>query len=340
MSERAAPEARAGGTELVVLVDHDRGTPRKVTSQILTKAREIAAAMDVTLAAVAFGGQASECAERLGAFGAQKLYVWDEALAVNYLTLPMVDALERIFTTSDARTLLFPSSNSLKDVASRLAVRLEAGIIVDASDLELSDGAIIVTKEVFGGVTITRSQVNGDRPALIGVNANAFPAEESGGDPPQIVELEIELSQDAERSRIVDRVVQMEGHRPDVSEAAIVVAGGRGLGDASGFELLGELADVLGAGLGASRAAADAGWVPHRHQIGQTGKTVSPHLYIGCGISGAIQHRAGMQTSQLIVAINKDADAPIFQIADFAVVGDLYRVVPKLIEEIRRRQSE
>ncbi|MFN2556816.1 MAG: electron transfer flavoprotein subunit alpha/FixB family protein [Nitriliruptorales bacterium] len=329
-----------GETELLVLVDHDRGTPRKVTNQILTKARELAAATEATLAAVAFGGHAAECAERLGAFGAQKLYIWDTPPAINYVTVPMVDALEEIFARSGARTLLFPSSNFLKDVASRLAVRLEAGIIVDASDLELSDGNLTVTKEIFGGVTITRSQVTEGRPALIGVNANAFPAEESGGALPEIVELDFELSSEAERARVVDRVIQLEGHRPDVSEAAVVVAGGRGLGDASGFELLGELADLLGAGVGASRAAADAGWVPHRQQIGQTGKTISPQLYIGCGISGAIQHRAGMQTSQLIVAINKDAEAPIFQIADFAVVGDLYRVVPKLIEEIRRRQSE
>ncbi len=334
------PQAQAGGDELVVLVDHDRGTLRKVTNQIVTKARELCGAMDTTLAAVAFGPHARECAERLGDFGAQKLYVWDEPSAVNYVTLPMVDALEHMLGTSAARTLLFPSSNFLEDVASRLAVRLAAGIIVDATDLELSDGALIVTKEVFGGVTITKSRVVGDRPALIGVNANAFAAEEIGGDLPEIVDLEIELSRDAERSRVVDRVIQLEGHRPDVSDAAIVVAGGRGLGEASGFELLGELADALGAGLGASRAAADAGWVAHRHQIGQTGKTISPQLYIGCGISGAIQHRAGMQTSQRIVAINKDAEAPILQIADFAVVGDLYRIVPKLIEEIRQRQSE
>ncbi|MDQ4130856.1 MAG: hypothetical protein M3133_07705, partial [Actinomycetota bacterium] len=238
MSEpQRATEARPGRTELIGIVDHDRGVPRKVTNQILTKARELAAGMQATLAAVAFGEHASKCAEPLGAYGARKLYVWDDALAVNYVSLPMVDALERIFSTSRARTLLFPSSNFLKDVAARLAVRLEAGIIVDASDLELSDGEIIVTKEVFGGVTITRSRVTGSRPALIGVNPNAFVAEESGGDVPEIVALEIELSRAAERARVVERVVQLEGHRPDVSEAAIVVAGGRGLGDASGFEL-------------------------------------------------------------------------------------------------------
>ncbi|MDQ3932335.1 MAG: hypothetical protein M3252_05805, partial [Actinomycetota bacterium] len=215
MSDGAALQAQAGRNELVVLVDHDRGMPRKATNQILTKARELAAATEATLAAVAFGVHAPECAERVGAFGAQKLYLWDEAPATNYVTLPMVDALEHIFSSPGVGTLLFPSSNFLKDVAARLAVRLEAGIIVDASDLELVDGTLIVSKEVFGGVTITRSQVTGHRPALIGVNANAFAAEESGGGLPEVVQLEIQLSPEAQRSRVVDRVVQIEGHRPD-----------------------------------------------------------------------------------------------------------------------------
>ncbi|HEX2029692.1 MAG TPA: electron transfer flavoprotein subunit alpha/FixB family protein [Nitriliruptorales bacterium] len=326
-------------SELLVLIDHAGGAPRKVSTQMLTRARVLAAATVSPVSAVGVGAGAARTADRLGQFGAQKLYVWDSEEATRYVTLPVVEALQQVFERSGARRLLFPSTNFHKDVAARLAVRLGAGIITDASDLQLSDGDMIVSKDVFGGATITRSHVRGDRPALIGVKPNAFAAEEVAGGPVEVVDLDVALSDEARRSRVVEVVAQAAGDRPDVGEASIVVAGGRGLGDASGFELIGELADVLGAGVGASRAAADAGWIPHRHQIGQTGKTVAPQLYIGAGISGAIQHRAGMQTSQLIVAINKDPEAPIFQIADLGVVGDLYKVVPRLIEEIRRRQG-
>ncbi|MDP9021709.1 MAG: electron transfer flavoprotein subunit alpha/FixB family protein, partial [Actinomycetota bacterium] len=326
-------------SELLVLVDHDHGRTRKVSTQMLTKARDLARDAGDTVAAIAVGPGASATADAAGTFGADRVYAWDSADATAYVTLPMVEAVQQVIRGSDARRVLFPSANFYKDVAARLAVRLGAGIITDASDLELVDGDLIVVKDVFGGATITRSHVRGDRIALIGVKSNAFVAEARGDGPAEVVPLDVALSDDAKRSRVVEVVTQAEGGRPDVGEASTVVAGGRGLGDASGFELIGRLADVLGAGVGASRAAADAGWIAHRHQIGQTGKTISPQLYIGCGISGAIQHRAGMQTSQLIVAINKDPEAPIFQIADFGVVGDLYQVVPKLIEEIEARKG-
>jgi electron transfer flavoprotein alpha subunit len=326
-------------SDLLVLIDHDDGAPRKVSTQILTKARELAGQTGDAVAAVWLGPGATDGAAALGAYGAEKVYAWESEEAAAYVTLPLVEALQQVFEQSGATRLLFPSSNALKDVAARLAVRLEAGIITDASDLQPSDGDLLVTKEVFGGQTITASHVRQGRKALIGVKPNAFAAQESGGAGPEIVHLEVTPSEEAKRTRVTDVVRQAEGGRPDVGEATVVVAGGRGLGDAEGFELIGELADVLGAGLGASRAAADAGWIPHRHQIGQTGKTISPQLYIGSGISGAIQHRAGMQTAQLIAAINKDAEAPIFTIADFGVVGDLYKVVPKLIEEIKQRKG-
>lgn len=325
--------------ELLVLIDHAEGKPRKISSQMLTKARELAGATGGSVAAVWLGPGAGEAAETLGRFGAEKLYSWDSEDAASYATLPAVEALGSVFERSGADRLLFPSSTFHIDAAARLAVRLEAGIITDASDLTLDGDDLVVTKAVFGGATITRSRVRGGRPALVGVKPNAFAAEESGGGVPEVVELDVTLPDDAKRSKVVDVVQQSEGDRPDIADAAIVVAGGRGLGEASGFELMGQLADALGAGLGASRAAADAGWIPHRHQIGQTGKTISPQLYIGAGISGAIQHRAGMQTSQLIVAINKDPEAPIFQISDFGVVGDLYEVVPALVEELRKRKE-
>ena len=167
----------------------------------------------------------------------------------------------------------------------------------------------------------------------------AFAAEESGDGGPEVAAFDVEVSDAAKRSRVTSVEKQASADRPDIAEAAIVVAGGRGLGDESGFELMERLADALGGGVGASRAATDAGWYPHRYQIGQTGRTISPMLYIGSGISGAIQHRAGMQTSQHIVAINKDPEAPIFGIVDFGVVGDLYDVVPRLIEEVNARKG-
>jgi electron transfer flavoprotein alpha subunit len=324
-------------SDVLVLVDHQDGALRKVSTQMLTRAREVAAETGGTVAAVALGPGASATAEAAGAYGAATLYAWDAEEATGYVTLPMVEALEQVVEASGATRLLFPSSDFFKDVAARLAIRIDGGIITDASGLDVDGDDLVVTKEVFGGATITRSKVAAGRPALIGVKPNAFAAEEGGDGAAEVESLDVSLSEAAIAAAVVERVQQAEGDRPDIAEAGIVVAGGRGLGEAAGFELMGELADALGAGLGASRAAADAGWIPHRHQIGQTGKTISPQLYIGAGISGAIQHRAGMQTSQLIVAINKDPEAPIFQIADFGVVGDLYDVVPKLIEAVEAR---
>jgi electron transfer flavoprotein alpha subunit len=279
---------------VLVLVDHDAGTPRKVSNQILTAARGLA---DEVSAAV-FGPDASS-----------------------------------------ADVVLYPADPFIGDVVARAAVRAGAGVITDAVDLALDGDAVVATKAIFGGDMVSRCHVKPGRPQFIGVKANAFTAEESGGGPADTVGLDVTVDDKARRARITDVVEAEAGGRPEMTEAAIIVAGGRGLGDAEGFRLVEQLADALGAAVGASRAATDAGWYPHQHQIGQTGKTVSPQLYIGCGISGAIQHRAGMQTSQTIVAVNKDAEAPIFSIADFGVVGDLYKVIPPLIEEINKRKE-
>lgn len=325
--------------ELLVLIDHTDGTPRKVSNQMLTAARILAEATGDTVSAVWLGEGAADIADRLGAFGASKVYHWDSADAQGYVTLPQVEALQQALEVSGAEVVLFASSNHVKDVAARLAIRVDGGVVTDATDLQVEDGRIHATKEVFGGDVITRSTVAPGKVALFGVGANAFVAEESGGGTPEMVALDVSLSEPATAARVVSVEKQASADRPDIGEAAIVVSGGRGLGEEKGFELIEQLADVLGAGVGASRAATDAGWYPHRYQIGQTGRTISPTLYLGSGISGAIQHRAGMQTSQNIVAINKDAEAPIFQIADFGVVGDLYQVVPKLIEELETRKG-
>ncbi len=326
-------------SELLVLIDHSDSTPKKVSLQMLSAAVGLAAEADLSVAAVWLGPGAADAAPVLGAHGATKLYHWDSEDAQGYVTLPQVEGLQAALEASGADVVLFSSSNHVKDVASRLAIRADAGVITDVTGLRVEDGRFVATKEVFGGDMITTCKVADGHLQLFGVGANAFPAEESGGSAPELVALDVTLSESATAAKVVGVEKQASADRPDIADAAIVVAGGRGLGNEDGFQLMEELADVLGAGVGASRAATDAGWYPHRYQIGQTGRTISPTLYLGSGISGAIQHRAGMQTSQNIVAINKDAEAPIFQIADFGVVGDLYDVVPKLVEELKTRKG-
>jgi electron transfer flavoprotein alpha subunit len=325
--------------ELLVLIDHSEGQPKKLSLQMLAAATKVAGETGDTVAAVWLGEGGADAAELVGKHGAAKLYVWDSADAQGYVTLPQVEALEQVLETSGAEILFFASSNHVKDVAARLAIRADAGVITDATGLDVVDGKVQATKEVFGGELITRCTFADGKKQFVGISNNAFPVEETGGGAAEVVTLDVTLSDAATRSKVTSVEKQVSADRPDIAEAAIVVSGGRGLGKEEGFELMEQLADVLGAGVGASRAATDAGWYPHRYQIGQTGRTVSPMLYIGAGISGAIQHRAGMQTSQHIVAINKDAEAPIFQIADFGIVGDLYDVVPKLIEELEARKS-
>jgi electron transfer flavoprotein alpha subunit len=325
--------------ELLVLIDHTEGQPRKLSLQMLAAANQVAGQTGDSVAAVWLGEGASGAAEVLGKHGAAKLYAWDSADAQGYVTLPQVEALEQVLETSGAEALLFASTNHVKDIAARLAIRADAGVITDATGLEVVDGKLQATKEVFGGELITRCTFADGKKQFVGISNNAFPVEETGGGAAELVTIDVSLSELATKSKVTSVEKQVDADRPDIAEAAIVVSGGRGLGKEEGFELMEKLADLLGAGVGASRAATDAGWYPHRYQIGQTGRTVSPMLYIGSGISGAIQHRAGMQTSQHIVAVNKDAEAPIFQIADFGIVGDLYNVVPKLIEELEARKG-
>lgn len=320
---------------MLVLVEHEAGTPGKVSRQILTAARDLAD--DVH--AAAFGPGAGDAAEVVGAFGASTLHTFDDPVVDQFATGPQVAALEAALDASGADVLLYAADPFVTDVVARTAVRRGAGVITDAVDLEGGDEGVVVTKAIFGGDMLSQSRVRPDAPAFIGVKANAFTAEGAGGPEASITPLDVTIDDDLRRIEVLDVVEQAGGGRPEMTEASIIAAGGRGLGDADGFRLIEQLADALGGAVGASRAATDAGWYPHQHQIGQTGKTVAPQLYIGSGISGAIQHRAGMQTSQLIAAINTDAEAPIFSIADFGVVGDLHKVVPALIDEIAARRE-
>ncbi len=317
--------------EVLVLVDHIDGTPKKVTYELLTKARELGTPAAVFLGAP---GQSAAALEGLARYGAEKVYVAESEEISGYLTAPKAEILSALIRDTSPVAVLFPSSVEGKEVAARVAVKTGSGLLADAVDL---DGDGTATQSVFGGAVEVRSRVTTGT-LLVTIRPNSTPPVEQAG-AAQVEQLTVEVSEAGKGARIVESVVESKGGRPDLGDASVVVSGGRGVGAAEGFGLIEGLADSLGAAVGASRAATDAGWYPHQHQVGQTGRTVSPQLYVAVGISGAIQHRAGMQTSKTIVAINKDPEAPIFELADFGLVGDLFTVVPALTEEIARRKG-
>lgn len=318
--------------EVLVFVDHVEGAVRKPTLELLTIARRLGEPV-----AVALGAGAGATAGVLAGHGAVRVLVSEAGEFARYLVVPKVDALEAAAGVVSPVAVLVPSSGEGKEVAARLALRLGSGLVTDAVDVVAGPEGVVVTQSVFAASFTTRSRVTRGVP-VITVKPNAAPVEAvaAGG---VVEELPVVFGALAAGTRVVARTPREVSGRPELTEAAIVVSGGRGVGGAENFSVIEALADALGAAVGASRAAVDAGWYPHAHQVGQTGKSVSPQLYVAAGISGAIQHRAGMQTSKTIVAVNKDPEAPIFELADFGVVGDLFQVLPQLTEEVTARKG-
>lgn len=314
-------------SEVLVLVDQADGKVKKVTLELLTLAAKLGEPAAVVI------GSGVDIAP-LSEFGAAKIYVAEGDDLTDYVVAPKVDVLAQLVADASPTAVLIASSAEGKEIAGRLALRLESGVITDAVDIA-ADGT--ATQSIFGGATIVQSKVSQGTP-IITVRPNSSPAEAAAG-AGEVVAVTAAVSDASKSAKITNRVVEAKGERPELTEAAIVVSGGRGVGGEEGFAVIEALADSLGAAVGASRAATDAGWYPHTHQVGQTGKTVAPQLYIASGISGAIQHRAGMQTSKTIVVVNKDEEAPIFELADFGIVGDLFQVVPALTEAINSRKG-
>ena len=313
--------------EVLVLAEHANGEVKKVTFELITLARRFGEP------AVVWTGPGAEGArDRLAEFGAAKVYVAGGAEFAEYVTTPQAEVLATLVADKSPAAVLLAATGEGKEIAGRLAVKTGSGVITDA--VALDDG-LVAEQSIFGGSIVVKSKVKTGTP-IIAVRPNSVTPEAAAG-AAELVALDLQLSDAGQGARITETVVQERGERPELTEASIVVSGGRGVGSADHFALIEQLADSLGAAVGASRAATDAGWYPHQFQVGQTGKTVAPQLYLAVGISGAIQHRAGMQTSKTIMVINKDPEAPIFELADFGVVGDLFKVVPQLVEEIGKR---
>jgi electron transfer flavoprotein alpha subunit len=316
--------------EVLVVVEHAAGAVKKVTLEMLTLARTLGSPAAVVLGGA---GTAAPLTDRLAEFGAAKVYVAESEDLDGFLVAPKVSVLAGLVRDTSPGAVLLASTQEGKEIAGRLAVRLDNGLLTDIVDLA-ADGT--ATQTVFAGSTIVTSKVTRGLP-LVTLRPNSLTPTPAPATP-EVSTVEVQVADTDKLARIVDRKAEQKGSRPELTEASIVVSGGRGVGSADNFALVEELADLLGAAVGASRAATDSGFYPHQFQVGQTGKTVSPQLYVALGISGAIQHRAGMQTSKTIVAVNKDAEAPMFELADFGVVGDLFKVVPQAAEEIRKRR--
>jgi electron transfer flavoprotein alpha subunit len=315
--------------EILVLAEHDGATVKKVTAELLTMARAHGEPSVVWTGEGADAGRA-----RLAEFGAAKVYVADSPEYDQYVVAPKAELLAQLVADKSPAAVLVAATSEGREIAARLAVKTGSGVLTDV--VGLADG-LVGEQSIFGGGMTVKSRVRAGTP-IIAVRPNAITPEPAAGSA-EIEPLSASISEAAKTARVTGRVVAERGERPELTEASIVVSGGRGLGSGEHFKLIEELADSLGAAVGASRAATDAGWYPHQFQVGQTGKTVSPQLYVAIGISGAIQHRAGMQTSKTIMVVNKDPEAPIFELADFGVVGDLFKVVPQLVEEIGKRSA-
>ena len=312
--------------EVLVLVEHADGALKKVSAELITAARKLGEP-----AAVVVGkpGTAAPLTDGLKAAGAAKIYVAESDDVENYLITPFVDVLAALAESATPAGVLLAASADGKEIAGRLAARIGSGLLVDV--VEVKEGAVGV-HSIFGGAFTVEAVIPGDTP-VITVRPGAIEAEPAGG-AGEVVNVEVP-AQAENATKITSRQPAVAGDRPELTEATVVVSGGRGVGSAENFSVVEELADSLGAAVGASRAAVDSGYYPGQFQVGQTGKTVSPQLYIALGISGAIQHRAGMQTSKTIVAVNKDEEAPIFEIADYGIVGDLFEIVPAIIAAVK-----
>lgn len=318
-----------------VCLEQAGGKIAGVSYEMLSEARKLADQHSSEVCAVLLGSQVQDLAGEAFAYGANRVYVCDDEKLKDYNTDSYCAALEALVREHAPAILLIAATTNGRDLAGRLSSRLETGLASDCVALSLDDaGQLTATRPMYGGNIMADVGFSEKRPAICTIRPNSLSkADPDAGRTGEVVSAALG---DLQLKTTLREIVAKASGEISLTDAQIIVSGGRGLGDASGFDLIRQLAGVLNAAVGASRAAVDAGWIPYEHQVGQTGKTVGPKLYIACGISGALQHLAGMKTSDVIIAINKDEEAPIFSIANYGIVGDLYQVIPVMIEELKK----
>ena len=325
---------------VLVFGEQTEGKFRKVAIEAVSEGKRLADKLSAELAAAVIGSGIQDLAASLGAYGATKVYAIDDPALANYTADGYAKALCKTVQEAQPSILLMGCTSMGRDLGPKVAARMKTGIAPDCTALDIKDGRLIATRPMYAGKVIAEVVCPESTPQIATVRPNVFSvaaADESRS--AEIITMDAGVSA-GELRTVVREVIKAAGATVDLTEAQVIVSGGRGMGGAENFKILEELASVLGGAVGASRSAVDAGWRDHQFQVGQTGKTVSPVLYIACGISGAIQHLAGMKTSKVIVAVNKDPEAPIFKVADYGIVGDLFKVVPIMAEEGKKLLAE
>lgn len=320
---------------ILVFVEQRDGQIRKASLEALSEAKRLAQAKGMPVAAVLLGSGVSQLAASLGEWGAEKVFVADQPELAQYSPQAYAQAVAQAVAQAQPQAVFLGATALGRDLSGRLAAKLKVGCLPDVTALKWEGDTLQAVRPVYSGKALATVDGGQAVPVVVTTRPNVFAAQKS----PTTAEVVSLPAVAVTGGYRVKEVVTSQGGELDVAEADIIVSGGRGLRGPENFALIRELAKVLGAAVGASRAAVDAGWIDHAHQVGQTGKVVSPTLYIACGISGAIQHLAGMSSSKVIVAINKDPEAPIFKVADYGVVGDLFQVIPALTEEIRKLKA-
>ena len=321
---------------VMTIVEQRDGEIRKVSYEVISEARRLADSLGQDVTAILIGSDIKDKAATLGHYGADKVLVADDARLQTYTSDAYVTVIAEVVQANDPAMLLLGASAQGKDLGARLSARLGVGMAQDCTNYSIEDGNLVAVRPIYAGKAYKKLTFQDSFPQMATARPNVMAMNEPDeSKSAEIIDASFTLDDSAIKTKIVE-VLKDESGKVDLTEADKIVSGGRGMKDAEGYKVLEELADLIGASVGASRSAVDAGWRPHTDQVGQTGKVVSPNLYIACGISGAIQHLAGMSTSKVIVAINKDPDAPIFQKADYGVVEDLFKIVPALTEELKK----